>query len=206
MPGLPCSLGIGSTRSMRHRSGADSRAEPICCNSIREAKLRKRFEHRCRTKEPSALTLRLTPKISVAVAVCQGAGGLAVVLNHREVLAAPTITFGVLSCFFAISHGPWRILHFNVTNHPTSSWIIPELREAFPFDSTSRFLIFDRDVNYGSEVPVAVWSPKMSPVRTSFESPWQNGVTERWIESCRQDLLDHVAALTERHLKQMLSE
>jgi hypothetical protein len=98
--------------------------------------------------------------------------------NHREAIAAmdffavPTITFGVLYGFFVISHNRRRILHFNVTKHPTSSWIIQQLREAFPFESASRFLIFDRDAKYGLEVPVAVRSLKMSPVRTSFESPW----------------------------------
>jgi len=56
------------------------------------------------------------------------------------------------------------------------------------------------------EVPAAVHSLKMSPVRTSFESPWQNGIAERWVGSCRRDLLDHVIALNERHLKRLLSE
>jgi hypothetical protein len=35
----------------------------------------------------------------------------------------PTITFGVLNCFFVISHDRRRILHFNITKHPTSSWM-----------------------------------------------------------------------------------
>jgi len=132
--------------------------------------------------------------------------------NHREAIAAmdfftvPTITFGVLYCFFVISHDRRRILHFNVTKHPTSSWIIQQLREAFPFESASRFLIFDRDGEYGLEVPVAVRSLKISPVRTSSESPWQNGVAERWVESCRRDLLDHIIAFNEQHLKRLLSE
>jgi putative transposase len=46
----------------------------------------------------------------------------------------------------------------------------------------------------------------MSPVRTSFESTWQNGVADRWVESCRRDLLDHIIAVNERHLKRLLSE
>jgi len=46
----------------------------------------------------------------------------------------------------------------------------------------------------------------MEPVRTSIESPWQNGVAERWVESCRRDLLDHMIALNERHLKRLLAE
>jgi putative transposase len=75
--------------------------------------------------------------------------------NHREAIAAmdlftvPTITFGFLYRFFVIGHDRRRILHFNVTNHPTSMWIVPQLREAFPFEATPRFLVFDRDAEYG---------------------------------------------------------
>ena len=47
---------------------------------------------------------------------------------------------------------------------------------------------------------------KIIPVRTSFKSPWQNGVAERWVESCRRDLLEHVIPVNERHLKRLLAE
>ena len=47
---------------------------------------------------------------------------------------------------------------------------------------------------------------KIDCVQTSIESPWQNGIAERWVESCRRDLLDHVIALDERHLKRLLSQ
>jgi putative transposase len=43
-------------------------------------------------------------------------------------------------------------------------------------------------------------------VRTAFRSPWQNGVAERWVGSCRQDLLNHVIVLNERHLKRLMVE
>jgi putative transposase len=76
--------------------------------------------------------------------------------------------------------------------HPTSTWIVRQLREAFPFDSAPRFLNFDRDAKYGLEVPEAVRTLKMNPVRTAFQSPWQNGVAERWVGSCRRELLDHI--------------
>ncbi len=137
---------------------------------------------------------------------------LAFLRNHREAIAAmdffivPTMTFGVLYCFFVIAHDRRRILHFNVTKYPTSLWTVQQLREAFPFESAPRFLIFDRDGKYGLEVPAAIRSHKIRPVRTSFESPWQNGVAERWVESCRRDLLDHIIAVNERHLKRLLSE
>ena len=132
--------------------------------------------------------------------------------NHREAIAAmdfftvPTVTFRVLYCFFVIGHDRRRILHFNVTKHPTSFWVVQQLREAFPFESAPRFLIFDRDSKYGAEVPAAVRSLKIRPVRTSFESPWQNGIAERWVKSCRRDLLEHIIAANERHLKRLLSE
>lgn len=132
--------------------------------------------------------------------------------NHREAIAAmdfftvPTVTFRLLYCFFVISHDRRRILQINVTGHPTSTWIIQQLREAFPYASAPRFLIFDRDGKYSPEVPIAIRALSMCPVRTAFESPWQNGVAERWIESCRRDLLDHVISFNEAHLKRLLSE
>src|ERR1700676_4853761 len=137
---------------------------------------------------------------------------LAFLRNHREAIAAmdfftvPTLRFSLLYCFFVISHDRRQILHFNVTKHPTSLWIVQQLREAFPFESAPRFLIFDRDSKYGAEVPAAIRSLKIRTVRTSFESPWQNGVAERWVESCRHDLLDHIIAVNERHLKRLLSD
>ena|SRR5260370_1438096 len=132
--------------------------------------------------------------------------------NHREAIAAmdfftiPTLTFNVLYCFFVIGHDRRRVLHFNVTRHPSSIWIVQQLREAFPDQAAARFLIFDRDAKYGREVPIAVRSMGIRAVRTSFQSPWQNGVAERWVESCRRDLLDHVIAADERHLKRLLSD
>jgi putative transposase len=56
------------------------------------------------------------------------------------------------------------------------------------------------------EVPAIVRSLTIVPIRTSFESPWQNGVAERWIQSCRRDLLAHIIEVNERHLRRLLSE
>jgi transposase InsO family protein len=132
--------------------------------------------------------------------------------NHREAIAAmdfftvPTLAFGVLYCFFVIAHDRRRILHCNVTKHPTSAWVVQQLREAFPYDSAPGYLIFDRGSNFNSEVIETVKSFGNQPKRTSFRSPWQNGVAERWIGSCRRDLLDHVIVLNERHLKRLMIE
>jgi hypothetical protein len=105
--------------------------------------------------------------------------------NHREAIAAmdfftvPTMAFSVLYCFFVIAHDRRRILHFNVTRHPTSAWVAQQLREAFPYDSAPKYLIFDRGANFNHQVIDTVKSFGIQPKRTSFRSPWQNGVAER---------------------------
>ena len=132
--------------------------------------------------------------------------------NHREVIAAmdfftvPTLTLNVLYFFFVIAHDRRHILHCNVTQHPTGFWIIQQLREAFPYDNEHKYLIHDRDSKFGEAVDEAVTAIGLTAVRTAFRSPWQNGFAERWVGSCRRDLLDHVIALNERHLKRLLSE
>jgi putative transposase len=71
--------------------------------------------------------------------------------NHREVIAAmdfftvPTLCFRVLYCFFVIEHERRKIVHFNVTEHPTSSWIVQQFREAFPESCPYRYALLDRD-------------------------------------------------------------
>ena len=67
-------------------------------------------------------------------------------------------------------------------------------------------LVFDRDSKFGSDVVLAAKALGSEPTRTAFRSPWQNGVAERWVGSCRRDLLDHVIILNERHLKRLMSE
>ena len=132
--------------------------------------------------------------------------------NHREAIAAmdfftvPTATFGVLYCFFVIAHKRRQVLHFNVTRNPTSAWVSQQLREAFPYDSAPRWLIFDRDCNFNRDVVETIRSFGIEPKRTNFQSPWQNGVAERFVGSCRRDLLDHVIVLNERHLKRLMTE
>src|SRR5580765_2398842 len=131
--------------------------------------------------------------------------------NHREAIAAmdfftvPTLTFGVLYCFFVIGHDRRKILHLNVTRTPNALWVVQQLREAWAYQQPHRFLLFDRDAKFAAEVLSAVRDMGSEPTRTAFRSPWQNGVAERWVGSCRRDLLDHVIILNERHLKRLMS-
>lgn len=123
-----------------------------------------------------------------------------------DFFAVSTITFGVLYCFFIIAYDRRRILHFNITRNPTGAWVVQQLREAFPYQSPHRHLVFDCDAKFSLDVTAAVVAMGSQPLRTSFRSPWQNGVAERWVGSCRRDLLDHVIVRDESHLKRLLSD
>ena len=132
--------------------------------------------------------------------------------NHREAIAAldfftvPTVTFRLLYCFFLIDHGRRKILHFNVTAHPTAEWVIQQLREAFPGSPRHRYVILDRDTKFSREVLDFLDSSGIKPVRTSVRSPWQNGTAERWVETARRDCFDHVIALNEMHVRRLARE
>jgi len=123
-----------------------------------------------------------------------------------DFFTVPTLTFGVLYCFFVISHGRRKILRCNVTRNPSALWIVQQMREAWPYASAQKLLLSDRDAKVGNEVICAAKNVGTEPIRTTFRSPWQNGVAERWVGSCRRDLLDHVIVLNERHLKRLMRE
>jgi transposase InsO family protein len=80
------------------------------------------------------------------------------------------------------------------------------LREAFPYESAPRYLIFDNGTQFNEDVVDTVKRFGIKPKRTSFRSLWQNGVAERWVGNCRRDLLDHVIVVNERHLKRLLND
>lgn len=70
---------------------------------------------------------------------------------HRDDIAAmdyfsvPTITFSILYILVVIDHARRRIIHFNVTRTPGSTWVAQQQGEAFPFDQAPQYLIYDND-------------------------------------------------------------
>jgi len=132
--------------------------------------------------------------------------------NHRHGIAAmdfivvPTVLFRLLYAWFVIGHGRREIIHFGVTAHPTSPWVVQQLREAFPNDNSPRFLIYDNYSIFSERVTESIMNIGVESRRTAFRSPWQNGIGERWVGSARRELLDHVIGLNERHLHHLLRE
>jgi transposase InsO family protein len=121
-----------------------------------------------------------------------------------DFFTVPTVTFRVLYCFFVISHSRRRILHFNATEHPTAQWIVQQLREIFPEDQAPKYLVLDRDRKFSREVTTMLECLGSELIRTAHCTPWQNGVAERWVGSCRRELLDHVIVLSEPHLRRLV--
>ena len=105
--------------------------------------------------------------------------------NHAEVIAAidffvmPTVTFRILYVFVVLEHGSRRIVHFNVTAHPTAQWTAQQLIEAFPFDTAPRYLLRDGDAIYGAAVRRRIKTLGITELITSPASPWENGYVER---------------------------
>jgi len=137
---------------------------------------------------------------------------LAFLQNHREVIVAfdfftvPTVTFKLLYCLSVIQHGRRKILHCNVTRHPTAEWVVQQLREAFPEATPYRYVILDRDSKFATDVIAFLKATGLKPKRTSVQAPWQNGIAERWVGGCRREMLDHVIPLNEQHLRRLVRD
>ena len=137
---------------------------------------------------------------------------LAFLRNHREAIVAfdlftvPTATFRVLYCFFVIEHGRRRILHFNVTRYPSADWVVQQLRETFAEATPYRYAILDRDSIFNADVIGFLQATGLKPKRTSIQAPWQNGTAERWIGSCRREILDHIIPINEEHLRRLIRD
>ena len=93
-----------------------------------------------------------------------------------------------------------------MTRHPTADWVVQQLREAFPEAAPYRYVIMDRDSKFDDEVITFLKATGLKPKRTSIRSPWQNGVAERWVGSCRREILDHVIAVSEGHLRRLVRD
>jgi len=106
--------------------------------------------------------------------------------------------------FLVIHHGRRAVVRCAATTVPTTGWVAQQLREAFPFDSALRFMIFDRGAIFSAGLIATMRSMQMEPARISYRSPWQIGVAERLVATVRRELLDHVIVLNERHLRRLL--
>ncbi len=131
--------------------------------------------------------------------------------NHlRETIAidfavVPTVTFRLLFVFVVLGLDRRKLLHVSVTAHPTAEWTAQQMVEAFPWETTARYVIRDRDRIYGTDFHRRVKTLGLDEVPIAPRSPWQNAYAERFIGSLRRECLDHVMVLHERQLHRIVS-
>ena len=136
----------------------------------------------------------------------------AFVMNHAQGLIAldfftvPTATFRVLFVLIVLTHNRRRLVHFNVTEHPTAEWTARQRLEACALEEGPRYLIRDRDQVYGERFSHQARMLDIQEAVIAPRSPWQNAYAERVIGSIRRECLDHVVVIGERHLREILSK
>ena len=116
-----------------------------------------------------------------------------------------TATFRLLYVFVVMEHATRRILHTNVTAHPTASWMLQQLREAIPTGHTYRFLIHDRDSIYSRELDQRIQNLGLRVLKTPPQMPQANALCERLLGTLRRECLDFVIPLTANHVQRLLA-
>jgi transposase InsO family protein len=134
------------------------------------------------------------------------------VRNHAQAIVvcdfcvAMTVTFHMLYVFVVIDHASRRLLHVNVTAHPTSEWTLQQLREAIPADHSYRFLLHDRDSIFSQQLDQHIGHLGLRVLKTPPRAPQANAICERVLGTLRQECLDLMIPLTEPHLRRILME
>ena len=119
-----------------------------------------------------------------------------------DFLVAVTLRFQVLCVFLAMEVGSRRIVHYNVTAHPTADWTLQQFREAIPSDHSYQFLIHDRDAIFSSELDEELKrSFGLRVLRTPARAPKANAFCERLVGTVRRECLDFMILLNEGHLR-----
>ena len=133
------------------------------------------------------------------------------VRNHADAtLAADFLTivnarFRILYVFLIMEIGTRRILHANVTQHPSAEWTLQQFREAVPHEHTYRFVVIDRDSIYSESLRASVKNLGLRVLRTPPKSPQANAFCERLIGTLRRECLDFLIPITENHLRRIVS-
>jgi putative transposase len=130
--------------------------------------------------------------------------------NHAAAIIAcdfcvvVSATFRILYVLVVMEHASRRIIHLNVTAHPTAAWTLQQLREAIPSDQTSRLILHDRDAIFSPGFDESLVHLDLEIIRTPVRSPQANGLCERLIGTLRRECLDWTIPLTEDHLRRAL--
>jgi transposase InsO family protein len=132
------------------------------------------------------------------------------VRNHAQAVVAcdfcvaVTATFRALYVFVVMEVGSRRLVHINVTSHPTAAWTLQQFREVLAEAHSYRFVLHDRDSIYSPWLDSAVTAMGVRVLRTPVQAPTANAFCERLLGSLRRECLDYLIPFGEEHLRRIL--
>jgi transposase InsO family protein len=121
-----------------------------------------------------------------------------------DFLVTVTATFRLLYVFVVIEHRSRRLIHCNVTAHPTSAWTLQQLREAVGFEERYEYLLHDRDSIFAKHLDESIGRLGVKVLKSPPRSPMANSICERVIGTIRRERLDWLIPLSESHLRCIL--
>ena len=105
-----------------------------------------------------------------------------------------------------IEHGARRLLHLNVTSHPTADWTLQQLRDALGYQARYRYLLHDRDSIFAKSLDESIERLGLKVLKSPPRSPMANAICERVIGTVRRECLDWLIPISESHLRLILKE
>ncbi len=132
--------------------------------------------------------------------------------SNKQYLAGPLpyclqvtdLFFRPLFAFFIIELQSRKVIHVNVTRSPTDPWVAQQLREATPYGQRPKYLIRDNERKFGSHFARVATTSGIKVLRTPYQTPRANAVSERFLGSVRRECLDHFLIFHEKHLSRLL--
>ena len=132
------------------------------------------------------------------------------VRNHAKAILAcdffvsVTVHFRIIYVFVIMEVGTRRLVHCNVTSHPTAGWTLQQFREAIDNEQDYRFVVHDRDKIYSKELDRSIKAMGVKVLKTPYRSPQANSHCERLIGTLRRGCLDFLIPMNETHLRSIL--
>jgi putative transposase len=130
--------------------------------------------------------------------------------NHAAAIIAcdffvvASASFRIFYVLVVMEHASRRIIHLNVTSHPTAAWTLQQLLEAIPSDHTYRFILHDRDAIFSIHPDASVTHMGLEFIKTPVRSPQANSFCERLIGTIRRKCPDWMIPVSEEHLRKTL--
>jgi transposase InsO family protein len=132
--------------------------------------------------------------------------------NHARAIVAcdffvaVTATFRLFYVLVLIEHGSRRLVHFNITQHPTAAWTLQQLREAIGCGDVYRYLLHDRDSIFAPDLDASISRLGLEVLKSPLHGPKANAICERVIGTIRRECLDWLIPVSELHLRSTLKE